>query len=367
MRQLPTSQHLPLDGVDAQLPTMVVAKDGSGVVGAAAVELHADGALLRSVVVSPLVQGQGLGRQLSEAALESRGATASPRRFAHHDRRGLLSVWIRTDLACGRSRISSGVCRNSNRRARRLRPLCESASPDPMTPSLRQRLVSEALGTALLLAAGRSGSGIMAERLSAGNQALALLANTVATGAALVALILTFGAISGAHFNPAVTVADASQGDLPARDAARLHRRASRGRGRRCVVGARDVSGTNPDALAAPAIRRRAAVQRVRRHIWSSLSDLGLLASSSRGRSVRRRGLHHGSLLVYRLDVVRESRGDVRPCALRYVCRHLRPADVPGFVVAAIRRRDGRDVAVSMARPVLAWHSGAGGRGRLQQ
>ena len=60
----------------------------------------------------------------------------------------------------------------------------------------------------------------MAERLAGGNVALALLANTIATGAGLVALILTFGGISGAHFNPAVTVADASQGGLPWRDVA---------------------------------------------------------------------------------------------------------------------------------------------------
>src|SRR5580704_5608668 len=58
----------------------------------------------------------------------------------------------------------------------------------------------------------------MAERLSGGNVALALLANTLATGAGLVALILTFGGISGAHFNPAVTIADASQGGLPWRE-----------------------------------------------------------------------------------------------------------------------------------------------------
>jgi glycerol uptake facilitator-like aquaporin len=83
-----------------------------------------------------------------------------------------------------------------------------------MSPTLKRRLVAEAIGTAMLLAAV-VGSGIMAERLSGGSQALALLANTVATGAALVALILTFGPISGAHFNPAVTVADASQGGLP--------------------------------------------------------------------------------------------------------------------------------------------------------
>ncbi len=69
------------------------------------------------------------------------------------------------------------------------------------------------MGTALLLAAV-VGSGIMGERLAGGNVAVALLANTIATGAALVALILTFGPISGAHFNPAVTLADAVQGGL---------------------------------------------------------------------------------------------------------------------------------------------------------
>jgi glycerol uptake facilitator-like aquaporin len=79
---------------------------------------------------------------------------------------------------------------------------------------LERRVVAEALGTALLLATV-IGSGIMGERLSGGNVAIALLANTIATGAALVALILTFGPISGAHFNPAVTLADASQGGLP--------------------------------------------------------------------------------------------------------------------------------------------------------
>ncbi len=82
------------------------------------------------------------------------------------------------------------------------------------SPTLSRRLAAEAAGTALLLATV-VGSGIMAERLSGGNVALALLANTIATGAGLVALILTFGGISGAHFNPAVTVADASQGGLP--------------------------------------------------------------------------------------------------------------------------------------------------------
>jgi glycerol uptake facilitator-like aquaporin len=80
-----------------------------------------------------------------------------------------------------------------------------------------RRAVAEALGTAFLLAAV-VGSGIMGDRLSGGNVAIALLANTIATGAALVALILTFGPVSGAHFNPAVTLADASQGGLAWRE-----------------------------------------------------------------------------------------------------------------------------------------------------
>jgi len=80
-------------------------------------------------------------------------------------------------------------------------------------PTATQRCVAECVGTALLLAAV-VGSGIMGERLAGGNVAIALLANTIATGAALVAVILTFGAISGAHLNPAVTLAAASQGQL---------------------------------------------------------------------------------------------------------------------------------------------------------
>ena len=82
---------------------------------------------------------------------------------------------------------------------------------------LLRKAAAEALGTALLLAAV-VGSGIMGEELARPNVALALLATTVATGAALVALIITFGPISGAHFNPVVTLADASQGGLPWRE-----------------------------------------------------------------------------------------------------------------------------------------------------
>ena len=81
-------------------------------------------------------------------------------------------------------------------------------------PSPAQRAVAEAIGTAFLLAAV-IGSVIMAQRLSGGNEALALLCNTLPTGAILTVLILIFGPVSGAHFNPAVTLAFALRGELP--------------------------------------------------------------------------------------------------------------------------------------------------------
>jgi glycerol uptake facilitator-like aquaporin len=82
-------------------------------------------------------------------------------------------------------------------------------------PSLARRGAAESLGTAFLLAAV-VGSGIMAARLSGGNGALALLCNTLPTGAILTVLILMLGPISGAHFNPAVSIAFALRGELPA-------------------------------------------------------------------------------------------------------------------------------------------------------
>jgi glycerol uptake facilitator-like aquaporin len=84
-------------------------------------------------------------------------------------------------------------------------------------PSLARRTVAEAVGTMFLLAAV-VGSGIMGDRLSDGNVAVALLANAIATGCALVVLILTFGPVSGAHFNPVVTLAAAWKGTLSRRD-----------------------------------------------------------------------------------------------------------------------------------------------------
>jgi glycerol uptake facilitator-like aquaporin len=86
-----------------------------------------------------------------------------------------------------------------------------------MKPSLSRRVVAEFAGTLFLLTAV-VGSGIMGERLAGGNAAIVLLTNSVATGAALIAIILAFGSISGAHLNPAVTLADAWHGGLPWRE-----------------------------------------------------------------------------------------------------------------------------------------------------
>lgn len=86
-----------------------------------------------------------------------------------------------------------------------------------MKLNLARRLVAEAIATAMLLAA-IVGSGIMGERLAGGNMAIALLANTIATGAALLALILTFDEVSGAHFNPVVSIAAAIARRLPWRE-----------------------------------------------------------------------------------------------------------------------------------------------------
>jgi len=85
--------------------------------------------------------------------------------------------------------------------------------------SLGRRLLAEGLGTAILVATV-VGSGIMAEKLAGGNQAVALLGNTISTGAILVVIITILGPVSGAHFNPAVTLVFAGRGEFPWRDAA---------------------------------------------------------------------------------------------------------------------------------------------------
>src|SRR5437667_131613 len=150
-------------------------------------------------------------------------ALATSKRSPASERSSPSAIWLRAELWVHRnstrclftSHLPCSLDRTSRSRAQ-CRPATEVVVAVTTTQqfTLARRVTAESVGTALLLAAV-VGSGMMGERLAGGNVAVALLANTLATGAALVALILTFGPISGAHFNPAVTLADAWQGGRP--------------------------------------------------------------------------------------------------------------------------------------------------------
>jgi Major intrinsic protein len=185
--------------------------------------------------------------------------------------------------------------------------------------NLRARLTAEFLGSAFLVAAV-IGSGIMGERLSGGNVAIALLANTIATGAALVALILTFGPISGAHFNPAVTLADAIEHGIPWPEAvAYMFVQCAGG-----VAGAiiahlmfglhwYSISLTYPAWVGASS-------ERVRGDVRAFVRDLGMFAIALRSRAVRCCELHHRRLLVHCVNIVCEPGSDNRSLLVRHVC-----------------------------------------------
>lgn len=210
-----------------------------------------------------------------------------------------------------------------------------------------RRLVAEALGTALLIAVV-IGSGLRAERLAAGNAALALLANSLASGAGLAALLLTFGGISGGHLNPAVTLSAWLQGMLPAREAL--------GYGLVQCVGAvagviavhlmfgePPLSGSNHARTGAP--------------MWWSefLATFGLIAVAMGNRArpagaaaVRGGGLYRRGLLVHRLDLVRQSCADAGVRADGELQRH--PCDrCAGLRAGAVRRCADRDAGVPLA------------------
>ena len=188
--------------------------------------------------------------------------------------------------------------------------------------SLSRRIAAEGLGTALLLAAV-VGSGIMGDRLAGGNVAIALLANTLATAATLVALILTFGPISGAHFNPAVTLADASQGGVRWRDVPGYLVGAVRRRLRWRLCGAPDVRRSR--SVQASEHARSGAAQMFSEFVatFGLLSVIWSCRAEAAGRrAVRGRALHHRRVLVHGLDLVRQSRRDGRPRVDRHVRRH---------------------------------------------
>jgi glycerol uptake facilitator-like aquaporin len=200
---------------------------------------------------------------------------------------------------------------------------------------LLKKLVAEALGTALLLATV-VGSGIMGEQLAGGNVAIALLANTLATGAGLVALILTFGPVSGAHFNPAVTLADASQGGLAWREVPGF-------------IGAQ-VVGAFAGVAVAHVMFRQPALFFASRHERSGIAQLvsefvatfGLLAVI-RGCAARRPAFVPFAVGAYITAAYwfTSSTSFANPAvtlarAASDTFAGIRPADAPGFVVAQL-------------------------------
>ena len=230
-------------------------------------------------------------------------------------------------------------------------PLPEEAlalEPETGTGALRldltRRVVAEAVGTGFLVMAV-IGSGIMAQRLSPDDVGLQLLENAFATAGALVGLILMFGAVSGAHFNPVVTLTDRWFGTIRTRDAA-------------LYIGAQVVGGCIGAMLAnlmfeLPAIDVSTKT-RSSGALWLSeaIATVGLLlvihGCVRTGRALRSGRVDRRRLLVHLVDELRQPRGDHRPNPFEHLCRH-RPvvgADVRGDAARRHGRRDRGDLAV---------------------
>ncbi len=185
---------------------------------------------------------------------------------------------------------------------------------------LSQRLAAEWLGTAFCLQRS-SASGIMAERLAHGDGALALLCNSLATGTMLAVLILVFGPISGAHFNPLVSLALFMRGELTVATAASY------------VVA--QLAGAFAGVLAAHAMFAlplmqvsmharsgpRPMSERSDCHLRSFDDDLRMRGAKPGRDALRDRRLYRRGLLVHRLDILRQSRSYARPRLFRHVCR----------------------------------------------
>ena len=215
--------------------------------------------------------------------------------------------------------------------------------------SQRQRLLAEALGTALLLATV-IGSGIMGERLAGGNVAIALLGNTISTGAMLVVLITMLGPISGAHFNPAVTGVFWLRKEIGSADAlayvaaqvAAAHRRRL---GCPCSCSRRACCSFRPRRVRAPPSGSPKSVAA----FGLDLDNPADIAAEPGSRADLGRALHHSRLLVHGVHVLRQSRGDDRPRSLRHLRRHQagRCPTVHGGATRGSRRGHARLPAVA--------------------
>lgn len=208
-----------------------------------------------------------------------------------------------------------------------------------MTP-LPKRLVAEGLGTAML-------PGIMADRLGAGSVGLALLCNSIATGCALIALILTFGPISGAHFNPAVTLADAASGGTTWRDVPGYL--AAQVLGGVCGVAVADVMFGLPAFTASAHVRTGVA-----QWLAEFVATFGLL-STIFGVSRRTPAATPFAVAAYVVAAYwfTASTSFANPAvtiarALTDTFAGIRPSDVPGFVVAQL-------LGAATATALFAW------------
>jgi glycerol uptake facilitator-like aquaporin len=199
----------------------------------------------------------------------------------------------------------------------------------PEAESLARRAVGEGLGTAFLLAV-IVGSGIMAERLAGGQAALALLANSIATGAGLVALIVAFGDLSGAHFNPAVTAIDAFLGRRPWREVPSYAAAQMIG----AVAGVAVAHGMFGEPLFAVASQARPGGSRI---FAESVATFGLLAvvflTSSRGPAVAIAvGAYIASAYWFTSSTAFANPVVTLARSLTNSFTGIRPADVPGFL-----------------------------------
>jgi glycerol uptake facilitator-like aquaporin len=200
--------------------------------------------------------------------------------------------------------------------------------------TVAKRIVAECLGTALLLAVV-VGSGIMGERLAGGNTAIALLANAIATGAGLLVLIQVFGPLSGAHFNPAVTLSEVWQRNLPARFA--LPYIAAQTAGAFAGVACAHLMFEHPLFAASPHVRAGLA------QLWSEgVATFGLLATII-ACSRTRPSITPAAVALYITSAYwfTASTSFANPAvslarAATDTFAGIRPADVPGFVLAQL-------------------------------
>lgn len=214
--------------------------------------------------------------------------------------------------------------------------------------SLGQRLLAEALGTAALLAVV-VGSGIMGERLSGGNVAIALLANTLATGAALVVLILALGPISGAHLNPAVTLVELAGRRLPARDAALYLGAQVAG----AVLGVWLAHAMFDVELWMLSTKVRAGPAQLLSEVVATFGLVLVIATVSRSRPTAvplAVGLYISSAYWFTASTSFANPAVTLARSLTDTFAGIRPADVPGFVVA---QAVGAALAVAAGRLLL--------------